>query len=518
MLRYPLKLSGAPMPPLLARTGFGGIAWLRRLANSSLATLVIVAFAFLTRSPSLLLSSMEWDEGVYIVMAQQWLRGNMPYVAVWDQHPPALPALLALGQAVIPDPVLGARLIAMAAVAITAVIIHRFCARHARRPGLGLVAALLYIVCMSRFGGLLANTEVFNNAIVASAVFLLFGAARRSDGGLTRAACAALLLGIGLQIKYVILPEAILLCLGYLATRHARDRDLRALAAPAALLIAAGCLPTILVAGYFWHKGILGPFLDANIASNLIYVGIVPSLSSIVGSGVSGLAPLLGPVLLVSYAVARRFRAPARPVAAPVERWVLLWAAAAALDICLPMKFYVHYFFALYPPLCIAGVLALDRVAAGRRAVFMSGCVLLCLVAAPLWIAGVARTVRCSTVDASRVIADIVRDAGAGDTDLFVYNHDPVIYALAGVRPPTPYMLKAEFGDFSSSAHLDSVAEINRIMDTLPRFVVIVPELLTGASSDALDHLVMRRLAAYHVVQEISERNGREVRLYERGR
>lgn len=518
MMRYPLKLSSPAMPSLTARTGFGGFAWLRRLANSGLAYLAIVAFALLARSTSFWLSSMEWDEGVYIVMAQQWLRGNLPYVAVWDQHPPALPALLALGQAVIPDPVLGARLLAAAAVAVTAMVIHRFCAKHARRPGLGLVAALFYIVCTSRFGGLLANTEMFNNAIVAGASYLLFGAARRSGGDLAKAAGAALLLGIGLQIKYVILPESILLCLGYLAMRHTRDRDPRALAAPAALLIVAGCLPTMLAAGYFWHKGILGPFLDANIASNLTYVGIVPSLPSIAGDVISGLAPLVGPVLLVGYAVARRFRASSRPKPVPVEGWVLLWAAAAALDICLPMKFYVHYFFALYPPLCIAGVLALDRVAAGRRATFMSGCALLCLVAAPLWIAGVARTIRFSTVDASRMIAKFAHDAGAGDMDLFVYNHDPVIYALAGVRPPTPYMLKAEFGDFSGSAHLNSVAEINRVMDALPRFVVIVPELLAGSGSDALDHLVMRRLAAYHVVREISERNGREVRLYERGR
>ena len=518
MLRYPPELSDAPMPSPSARTRLDVGAWFQRLANSSLATLAIVAFAFLMRSASLMLSSMDWDEGVYIVMAQQWLRGNLPYVAVWDQHPPALPALLALAQSVIPDPVLGARLLAASAVAVTAVVIHRFCARHAKRPDLGLVAALLYIVCMSRFGGLLANTEVFNNALVASAAFLLFGAARRADRGLAGAVGAALLLGVGLQFKYVILPEAVLLCLGYLALCHARDRDLRALVAPAALLIGAGLLPTILTVAYFWHKGILGPFLDANIGSNLAYFGIARSLPIIAGDSVSGLAPLVGPVLLIGYAVARHFQAPARWHATSLESWVLLWTIAAAVDVCLPMKFYVHYFFALYPPLCLAGALALGRVAAGRRTVFMAGCVLLCLVAAPLWIAGVARTMAFSTIDASRLIAKTIRDAGAGDADLFVYYHDPVIYALAGVRPATPYVLKAEFGDFSGSAHLDSVAEINRVMDARPRFVVIVPELLAGPSSDAFDHLMLRRLATYHVAQDITERGGREVRLYERDR
>ena len=511
MSRQMLRVVDAPARLPSRRAGVEIRRWWPRLLDSSLLPLLIVMAAFAARLPALWFSSIDWDEGVYVVTAQQWLLGNLPYVAVWDQHPPALPALLALAQAWIPDPVLGARLAAASAAAITAVVIQRFGARHARRPGIGLLAALLYIVCISRYSGLIANTEVFNNALVTSAAYLLFEAMRRRESGLSRAVAAALLLGVGLQVKYVVLPEAALLCLGYLAVCHAQGRGPRAIAAAAGLLIAAGLLPTAISAGYFWRQGIIGPFLDANIGSNLAYVGIMPVFRTAIWDCLSGLTPIAGPVLVIAYALRRRV------ALSLLDGWLLLWAVAAAIDVCLPLKFYGHYFAALHPPLCLAGALALGRLVPRRPGAFAAGCAVLFVTALPLWMVGLARATHRAEVDGPRIIARTLQGAGAHDNDVFVYNYEPVLYALAHVRPPTPYLIKAEFATFSGSAHVESAAEINRVMDALPRFVVVVPELLTTPQSDALDYLMLNRLAAYHAVQDITERSGRQVRLYELG-
>jgi 4-amino-4-deoxy-L-arabinose transferase-like glycosyltransferase len=264
-----------------------------------MAALVIVAATFIMRAQALFISNVDWDEGVYLIMAQRWTLGGLPYVAVWDQHPPGLPALLAVVQNIIPDPVLGARLAATFAVMITALLINRFCVRYANRPAAGLIGALLYLVCISRWIGLGANTGVFTNACVTSAAYLLYGAARRSPTDLTRAVAGAAILGVGLQIKYVIFPEAVLFCLAYLAASYQQSRNLRATTAAGGLLIVAGIFPTCIVVLYFWTHGALRPFLDANISSNIDYLSIMSPLSAIAGYTRVGIEPIIGSIVIV---------------------------------------------------------------------------------------------------------------------------------------------------------------------------------------------------------------------------
>ena len=358
--------------------------------GGSLDLMLIVAATLAIRSCGGLASSIDADEGVYLVMAQQWLRGGLPYVAVWDQHPPGLPALLAVLQTLIFDPVYGARLAAAAAVATTAVLIRRFCL-HANQPSAGLVAALLYIVCISRWAGLSANTEVFNNACVTLAAYLLFGTTRRMSD-LATAVTAAVVFGAGLQIKYVIFPEAVLLSLCYLIASSRRSGNLRATVVAAGLMIAGGCLPTALAIAYFWFRGALWPFLEANINSNITYIGMMPPLSDILRDSASGVLPIVGPILIMAYAMLRRIQWRLHWYApSSIEVWILLWLVAAVLDVCLPMKFFRHHFFALYPPVCLGGALALAAVAAGQRKTFAFGIVLLLITAVPAWAMGVFR-------------------------------------------------------------------------------------------------------------------------------
>jgi hypothetical protein len=460
-----------------------------------------------------------WDEGVYLVVAQRWLHGGLPYVAVWDQHPPGLPALLAVIQVIIPDPVLGARLAATIAVTMTALLIHRFCVRYANRPGAGLIGALLYILSISRWHGLAANTEVFNNACVTFAAYLLYGAASQPRNSLPRAVIAAVVLGLGLQIKYVVFPEAALLCLGFLIALYYRNRDVRAVIVAAGLLILAGCLPTGVAIAYFWAHGALRPFLDANIASNIAYLSVMPAISEAARSSASGLAPLAGSILVTGYAMARvrgRWRWTSITPLSP-EAWITLWNVAAMADVCLPLKFFEHYFFALYPPLSLAGALALCVAARHRPKTLVAGLIVLFAIAIPLWIRGNAQMARGGEADAPHAVAEYLRQAGAADMNVFVYDYQPVIYALARLRPPTRYVLGAELSKFGYSAHVDGSAEIRRIMDESPDFVVIRGRLSGEFVPRELDDLVAQSLVNYHLVYQIvNGDDGVIVRIYRR--
>lgn len=159
-------------------------------------------------------TGLDWDESFYIVVAQRWLHGGVPYAAVWDIHPMGVPALFALGTWIVGDGLLAARLLGLIAVAGTAALLYRFLDHYARLRLAGLLAGLFYLAYMSRPEGLASNTEVFNNLAVSAASYLLAGQLL-TPAGVTRPAvmfAASLLLGIGLQLKYVVVPEAVALC------------------------------------------------------------------------------------------------------------------------------------------------------------------------------------------------------------------------------------------------------------------------------------------------------------------
>ena len=474
--------------------------------------LIIAVFSVLARASALFLSAIDWDEGVYIVMAQQWRQGYLPYVAVWDQHPPGLPALLAAVQALIPDPVFSARLLGTLAVAVTAGVIQLFGTRYLRRPKIGLAGALLYVVCISRFGGLALNTELINAAIVSTASYLLLTASEESVRGIWKATLAAMLLGIGLQVKYVVLPEALLTCIAYLVFIAARGIPIPNILGIGIILICAGVLPTLTAVAYFWSQGLLDAFLDANVRANVAYLSIGSDPVAMSWSAISGLSPLLGPILLIGYAWRGRMRSLSRrPSTRGFEIWIGIWIVAAILNICLPMKFFTHYFFGLYAPVCIGGMLALDRVMGKSRRSFVLGCVTLFLTAAPLWSAGMIRAARAH--DIPRAFAALIRQAGASERSVYVYNYQPIIYALAGVRPPTPYVIHAELAQFSASANVSGPDEVDRIMKTAPRFLVVKSHV-PGSEEDPLIDTLTPYLRQYDIVSDLSEANGEHVRLY----
>lgn len=100
---------------------------------------------------------------------------------------------------------------------------------------------------------------------------------------------------------------------------------------------------------------------------------------------------------------------------------------------------------------------------------------------------------------------------------VFVYDYNPVIYALARVRPPTPYILNVELTQYSHSSKVDGVAEIRRVMDTLPNFVILGPSLAGKQSLVALDDVMALRLATYHLAHEIVDKvDNRVVRIYKK--
>jgi hypothetical protein len=69
--------------------------WRRAAAALAVPALMLLA-SFGFRALALLQAVIDTDEGLYLVQAQAWLRGEWPLIAVWDMHPVGAPAMIAL--------------------------------------------------------------------------------------------------------------------------------------------------------------------------------------------------------------------------------------------------------------------------------------------------------------------------------------------------------------------------------------------------------------------------------------
>ncbi len=498
-----LTLREGPAPNGALPPGMQGAAViLRRRARrlplgawTLIAFLLAVAVAVGRRAGGFHDAAMDWDESLYVVMARRWLEGDLPYVAVYDLHPVGLPALIAAATWLLDDGLLAARLTAALAVAGTCAALFFAGARFARDRATGVVAALLYGIHMLRPETLAPNTELYNNFLVTLAAILLFGQAERIRAGRTPrtvpALAAAALLGVGLQIKYVIAPEAAGFCLAFLSCWWRAGAPVRRVFGLAGGLVFAGLTPTLVVAAYFWSQGALQPYLGATIGSNLAYVAHVPDGDEVLHRVFIGLKPIalvaaggIAALALLGRGAAVRL-GPATPL---LLRGCALWLLLAAVNVVLPMKFFAHYFWALLPPLCLlaAVLVASLRRPAWRFPVLAQVAAVLLLAAPPL------RAIARELVDpadpllrATEQVTACIREHPAARPGLYVFNWDPILYETTRTPPPTRFVLPGELADYSDSAGVDAPAEIARILAGQPGHIVVARPSYTPFSPEA---------------------------------
>jgi hypothetical protein len=435
--------------------------------------------ALLSRTFSFSVAGMDWDESLYVVIAQRWLHGDLPYVAVWDQHPMGLPAIFAATTWVVGDGLLAARIAGLLAVAGTAILLTRFLGRTRNETIAGILAGLFYILYMAKPDGLAANTEVFNNLVVTAASLLLWNEmpANRKSVRAGVMFAAALLFGIGLQIKYVVFPEAALLCCTLLFFSLREGAGLGRTMRLAGVAMAGGLLPTAVATLYFWQAGALQAYIDANLRANVAYLD-APLTSTMVLSQLRfGLLPLIGLLPWPIVVVLRMRDDTLRGRFAGLALWAVIWLLATALDVVLPLKFWKHYFNALIPPLCLfAGLFTLLVIERGHRAWgwrpgIVAGVILVPICLLMIKHASDSRSI--NRVNVPLAIAEQIRREGSNGHDVYVFNYDPLVYAYANVVPPTRFVLSIELSEFDGSSGARSAGEITRILAASPRWIVV---------------------------------------------
>jgi hypothetical protein len=153
--------------------------------------MLLASFGF--RAMALLQAVIDTDEGLYLVQAQAWLRGDWPLIAVWDMHPVGAPAMIALSLLAFGESVGAVRLLGILCVAATGWALFGLVRAAGGGRGLGIGAGLLYIAETVQLRGLATNTEILFAPFVAAAMAVATAGrgARLRGGGRRRAGASS---------------------------------------------------------------------------------------------------------------------------------------------------------------------------------------------------------------------------------------------------------------------------------------------------------------------------------------
>src|SRR5437773_10300814 len=83
----------------------------------------LLFWVLLMRAPTFLVSAVDWDEGLYVLIASQWLNGHPPYTTVFEIKPIGISAIFAAALGVLGDSIVSVRLTTVAFVYLTAVLL-----------------------------------------------------------------------------------------------------------------------------------------------------------------------------------------------------------------------------------------------------------------------------------------------------------------------------------------------------------------------------------------------------------
>jgi len=497
---------------------------------------VFFVIALMLRWPYFFYEELGWDEILYSLIAQDLLNGVPPYVGQWDRKPIGIFLILAAFHAVFGDGLLALRLAAAGGIALSATGLFVLARQWLpKMPTLGVTAAVFSIAYTLNRGGAETNTELWYAPCICWAVICLtrgLRATRRSAD--LYIVFAFFLLGLGLQIKYVVVFSILTLGLVYAAWAWAgrARRDPRRLVRLLLLSGVAAALPSFAALAAYVALGQFEAWWQANIIANF---GLV-SGGEDYRSGFTGLwkyTDLFLPFVVLApfgllYLVGDGFK---RGDMLPATL-ALGYLSGGVASLAFLSRFTEHMAMELVPVVsllaavglhggvaCVDAMsrrLALDR---GVRRALVGGAV---AIGAALVVAYGVKYEWSRSVEMLQQRArqhdphwgDLTAAAAAhlrtrlepGD-EIYVFGRTLGIYQLTNRRPPTDFAFHLALT--GAYAPIDGLDELRRVLKTCPAFVVQGEEMgpaAGDANGPAALALLAQTLARHYVVERHFER------------
>ena len=324
--------------------------------RTAVAALILLAAVFILRAP-LLNVPLERDEGEYAYIAQEMLRGYIPYKDAFDQKPPGIFLIYYLTFLILPQRAASIHLMLTAFLFIGALLLFLI-GRKLSNSAVGMTAAVAYLILSSSplFEGSSANTEQFMNVFIVMSV-LLFMYAIHNNGGLLLFFC-----GISTGMAFLIKQPSAVMLFFFLILIFLRIKSagLGRSARSAGLVFTGFLAPIMLSLAVFAYCKALDDYIFCGFLYNFGYSRLTNLGFAIKYLNITfvPIALTLFPVFIVSAAAIMNIRKDA------YGNICLLWLALSFLGVSAGLIFRSHYFIQIIPPLSMLFAHELNRLMA----------------------------------------------------------------------------------------------------------------------------------------------------------
>jgi hypothetical protein len=438
----------------------------------SLRTLSLLIVTALFLSPGLAIGPSE-DAAVYVLAGTSLRQGFTPYVQFFDNKPPGIYVLNALGQLALPwlDPWLVSWALSLVSCACSILLLDALL-----RPRLGAAWAWVWsvICCAGVAGYLTALGGGLTESLALLPLTLALWLALR-DRSAVMSGVVGLLLAAGCSISLQCAPAALAVALSATYERHESRRFARQLAT----LVLAGLAVAASVVIWLVAIGAWASAFDHIVPYNQAYDSAGSGLLSELPITVIILGGVAIPVVAAVAAMVRD------PSGSDRLSWLcLVWLAGYAAYVAYQNRIFPHYLILAFPPVVVlagqgtrSSVEAL-RARASRARVASAGVSVtffLVLLAFSIDLGAMAAAKESAMKDSADAAAAWIRSNVAADGSLFVWGYNPRLYLTTKLDPNSEYaymfpLLTPGYGSAERTAAL-----LNEWQARPPGVIVEVP-------------------------------------------
>jgi 4-amino-4-deoxy-L-arabinose transferase-like glycosyltransferase len=471
--------------------------------------IVIIIFAFvviLFRASSFFISTHLWNEDLYLMVAENILKGHPPYSVVWDNKPPGIYLIFAASLFLFGHTVTAIRIMAFIFVTLTCFFLYLMgCTLAKDGKIIGFVAGILYaLASVFATEALIPDVEIFFVLFTTLAFYLFISDEKIYDGNyesksLLKIFLIGLTLGIGFEIKQSVLFDflPILLFLSFNVLLRSRDFNKHVVLLKALFSIVTGfLLPFIIVTLYFVGIGNFDNYFYANFTANRLRLqGNHFSIKGIVDSFIYFIEPQENYLWIL--AIATPIYLLANNNIDCRERWkiytISCWLLVVTVLISgsFSQHLYIYYFIQLHPPLCFLGGYILTKfiLPASSGISRLRQHFTLFLALSILIFAQGREQIKLGLkyfynqnikgihhwYDSSGAVAEYINNRIMKGDYIFVVDQYPKIYFLTNSSKPTRYpyppflLLRKDMGNITG---VDPIEELERIMLKKPVYVI----------------------------------------------
>lgn len=454
------------------------------LRQSLVDAAFLLVLVLLARIPSFWTAVIDPDEHIFALAAGAVLNGNLPYIGFFDIKPVGSTLMVAAAFAALGKSLVSLRLLGVACVWATALLLRRLAVEAGWSRWLSLAAGVLYVAFSTGLHGLATMTEIMLAPFTVGGMILMHRLWRTEalGKGLLLAAGAGILCGVAVLIKLVpIVPAAFVLGAILLSLLIQRPARLLKLVAWGLAFSIFALVPMVLTGLVYWQAGQWSEFHYANIGFTQVYVGDDLTANNAIRDLIRVFAEIWPLLLLAGLAALGALLGDVRARRWPpvVVSLALVWTLGELVAASVTGHFYGHYFLMMLPPLCLLAVEGARVVhgwlgaATDRPATALAAAAAL-MALMPMW----ARTApeMVGARDLYQRAADEVRSRSGGRApSLFVTNQElSVLYLLTGADPPSRFAQPVQLlGSQTALLPTDPKAEVARILAERPEFIVV---------------------------------------------